>query len=125
MTAAPKAARTCSFAPAWARPEPVMLRRAVILSLLASLTLSAGPALAQVAERRGEPVSASTQDPAPPPADRIELEARGESYLQLFRRALLPGPNGALVETQEAAPLHQYLGLQARDIDTPWRKDSV
>src|SRR5207244_12362375 len=97
-------------------------RRAVSLPLLTALALSAEPVSAQTVERRGEPLSA--QGTAPPPADRVELLAHGESYLQLFRRARLPGPNGALIEAHEAAPLHQYLGLQARDIDLPWRKDS-
>ena len=83
-------------------------RRAVIVPLLAALTLSAESARAQAVERRGEPLS--VQAPAPL-ADRVELLAQGESYLQLFRRALLPGQNGALVEAHEAAPLHQYLGL--------------
>jgi hypothetical protein len=98
-------------------------RRAVALPLLTVLALSAEPLSAQSAERRGEALNA--QGAAPPPADHVELLAQGESYLQLFRRALLPGANGALIEAHEAAPLHQYLGLQARDIDTPWRKDSV
>jgi hypothetical protein len=100
-------------------------RRAVILPLLAALVLSESSAWGQAVERRGPPVNASSAAAPQPPADRLELVARGETYLQLFRRALLPGPNGALVESEEAAPLHQYFALDARDVDTPWRKDSV
>jgi hypothetical protein len=44
--------------------------------------------------------------------------ARSETYLQLFRRALLPGPNGALIRPSTAAPIHQYLLASARDIST-------
>jgi len=99
-------------------------RLAVSLLLLAVLVVRASSASAQALEQRGAPVSSSAES-APPPSDRLELVARGETYLQLFRRALLPGQNGALIESQEAAPLHQYIGLDARDIDTPWRKDSV
>jgi hypothetical protein len=100
-------------------------RRAIALLVLVAFALTAATASAQAVERRGTPVAASSEGAVPPPTDRLELSAHGETYLQLFRRALLPGPNGALVEAEEAAPLHQYVGLEARDIDTPWRKDSV
>ena len=102
-----------------------LVRRAVVLLALAVIVLRAQSASAQAVERRGSAASTSALGPAAPPVDRLELLARGETYLQLFRRALLPGQNGALVESEEAAPLHQYFALDARDVDTPWRKDSV
>jgi len=60
-----------------------------------------------------------------PGGDRFELSARSETYAQLFRRALLPGPSGAVVETETVAPLFQYLSLRASKLDAPWRPDSV
>lgn len=65
-------------------------------------------------------------EPAPSPApDRFELVAHSQTYLQLFRRALLPGPGGALVSTETALPLTQYLLIRAADVDSPWHQDSV
>lgn len=60
-----------------------------------------------------------------PTVDRFELAARSETYVQLFRRALLPGPNGALVATETALPVHEYLSASARAVDSPWHEDSV
>lgn len=57
--------------------------------------------------------------------DRHDLSVRAETYAELFRRALLPGPNGSLVSTETAAPLLEYLSLRATDLDTPWRKDDL
>lgn len=59
------------------------------------------------------------------PRDRHELSVRSETYAELFRRALLPGPNGSLVSTDTVAPLHEYVSLRATDLDTAWRKDSL
>ena len=58
-------------------------------------------------------------------SDRYDLSIRSESYLELFRRALLPGPNGTIVATDTVAPVHQYLRLRALDVDTGWREDSI
>ena len=68
---------------------------------------------------------ASRADPASEGTDRFDLSVHGETYAELFRRALLPGPAGAIVETTTAAPLHQYVGLRALDLDAPWRADSI
>lgn len=72
---------------------------------------------------------AAAEPPLPnPPAieqDRFELSARSETYAALFRRALAPGPAGALVETSTALPLSEYVFLSATDLDTSWRKNSV
>jgi hypothetical protein len=57
--------------------------------------------------------------------DQHELTVRSETYAELFRRALLPGPNGSLVSTDTAAPLYEYVSLRATDLDTAWRKDSL
>lgn len=103
-------------------PSP---RRGAVAPLAVALALGASSAAAQTAERRGTPINLPSPSLPSPATDRLELVARGDSYLQLFKRALLPGPNGALVEAEEAAPLHQYISLDARDIDVPWRKDSV
>jgi hypothetical protein len=60
-----------------------------------------------------------------PPKDRLELWAHGETNAVLFRRALLPGPDGALVATETVAPLRQDVRVRARNVDTPWDQDSV
>lgn len=57
--------------------------------------------------------------------DRYDLYAQGETHAALFRRALLPGANGALVTTDTNLPIRQYVLLRARDVDTPWAKDSL
>lgn len=103
---------------------PLSRRRAVV-PLAVALVLGASAAAAQTAEQRGAPVNIPSAGSPPPGTDRLQFVARGDSYLQLFKRALLPGPNGALVEAEEAAPLHQYISLDARDVDAPWQKDSV
>src|SRR6187431_318234 len=64
---------------------------------------------------------------APPPEapDRFTLVGQSETYFQLYRRALLPGANGASVPTETAAPIHQYLMANARGVDAPWQKDAI
>jgi len=57
--------------------------------------------------------------------DHFDLSVHGEMYGELFRRALLPGPSGSIVEADTVAPLYEYLSLRAQDIDAPWRPDSV
>lgn len=78
------------------------------------------PLAAYAAPTRAEPGPA-----APDARDRYELSARSDTYAELFRRALLPGPNGSLVSTDTAAPFYEYASLRATDLDTPWRKDSL
>lgn len=60
-----------------------------------------------------------------PTADRHQLIAHGETTLQLFRRALMPGPGGALVSEHTVAPMHQYVSLRALDLDGPLGEDSL
>jgi hypothetical protein len=57
--------------------------------------------------------------------DRTQIEARSETYLRVFERALLPGPNGAIVDVHTLAPIHEYLSVRARAVDAPWSADSV
>ena len=59
------------------------------------------------------------------PTDRFELQARAETYARLFRRALLPGPEGALVETETAAPIYEYVQLRVSNLDVAGHEDSV
>ena len=71
-------------------------------------------------------IAAAGDEQAPgKPADRFTWSIGSETYAQLFRRALLPGPNGALVESDTALPMVQYVFVRAQDIDTRWRKDSI
>ena len=57
--------------------------------------------------------------------DRFSVSAHSETYVQLYRRALVPGQNGQVVPTEQAVPIHEYLFANARDVDTPWQKDSI
>lgn len=57
--------------------------------------------------------------------DQTRVEARAETYVRIFQRALLPGPNGAIVDTQTLAPIVEYVSVRARAIDAPWGADSV
>ena len=57
--------------------------------------------------------------------DVYELRAHSETHAQLFRRALLPGPNGELVTTDTAAPLRQYVSLGGYGFASPLGADSV
>jgi len=53
------------------------------------------------------------------------VNGKSETYVQLYRRALVPGQNGQLVPTEVALPVHEYLFANARDVDAPWQKDSI
>lgn len=87
--------------------------------LTLSVTCVVGFASFSVAARADEPRAL----PAEP--DRFDLYARGETHALLFRRALLPGAQGAIVTTDTVLPVRQYILLRARDVDTSWAKDSV
>ena len=63
--------------------------------------------------------------PGTPPEDHFELSFRAEAYLSLFRRALLPGPNGAVVATDTVLPVQQYVDFQARGLDLPFATDGL
>ncbi len=83
--------------------------------LLTASLIVLGAASARAESRAGVPDT----------SDHFELAAHSETYAELFRRALLPGPNGSLVSNDTAAPLYEYASLQVRDLDTPWQKDSL
>src|SRR6187399_2715909 len=57
--------------------------------------------------------------------DRFTVLGQSETYVQLYRQALLPGQNGTQVPTETAVPVHEYLFANARDVDAPWQKDSI
>ncbi|MBI4702735.1 MAG: hypothetical protein HY744_16560 [Deltaproteobacteria bacterium] len=57
--------------------------------------------------------------------DKLDVRARWESYLQLFRRTSMPGPYGVAVADSLAAPLYQYSSLRIDGLDAPWREDSI
>jgi hypothetical protein len=74
--------------------------------------------------------SAVAQEPAPSPrdatrSDGFEYQARSETYVRWFQRALLPGPSGAVVRTDTVVPVHEYLFVRASNVDAPWAKDSI
>ncbi len=72
------------------------------------------------------PALARAQDGArhDPGGDAYFLRVRSSTYLQLYQRALLPGPNGALVTTDTLAPAYEYVSLRADDLDS-WDKDNM
>lgn len=80
-------------------------------------------AAAEGAEVR--PLARPSQDAPAPTVDRFELIARSETYVQLFRRALLPGATGALVTTDTAVPITEYLYARAERVDSPWHQDAI
>jgi hypothetical protein len=61
------------------------------------------------AQLRAEPAAAETDD--------FEIAARADTYALLFRRALLPGAAGSLVDTDTAAPVHEYFSVRAQRLD--------
>ncbi|HVW29641.1 MAG TPA: hypothetical protein VHC69_29965 [Polyangiaceae bacterium] len=58
-------------------------------------------------------------------ADDHSITVHSETRADLFRRAPLPGPEGAIVETQTLLPIRETLLLRALDLDTPVGRDSV
>jgi hypothetical protein len=72
----------------------------------------------------GEPAQELAGEPAQE-VDSYELLVHSESYAQLFRRAMLPGPGGALVATETELPLHQYVSLSGYGFDTFLGQDSA
>src|SRR5690349_21181305 len=71
-------------------------------------------------------VSAQTTDSSSAETpDRFELSFRSETYVYLFRRALLPGPNGAVVATDTLLPLYQYVDFRADGVDSALGEDGL
>jgi hypothetical protein len=68
---------------------------------------------------RAEPIRDAERD------DRYDFWVHSETHAELFQRALLPGPNGALVSRTTALPLNQYLRLRVQDLDVPWQNDGL
>ena len=98
-----------------------MLGASVNSRVVAALVALATPGIvADIAGAEPERNRIASAEP-----DRYELIAQSRTYAELFRRALLPGPNGALISRDTVVPLHQYLSLGARDLDSPWHEDSL
>lgn len=57
--------------------------------------------------------------------DNFEFYGRAATNVQMFQRALLPGPGGAIVNQQLMAPIHQSLSARAVGVDSPMGKDSL
>src|ERR1041385_344241 len=53
------------------------------------------------------------------------LLVHGETRADLFRRAALPGPNGAIVGTDTLLPIRETVLVRAEDLDTPLGTDSA
>ena len=89
-----------------------MLRRLTSLAAAVVLVASAGRASAQEGGEQRAP-------------DHMVVRLDADTYLRLFERAALPGPNGALVAQTVAAPLYEYATLRVENIDMPWQDASV
>jgi hypothetical protein len=83
------------------------------LALAAALLAGAGGA------RAGE------EGPAPIPPAPTSVRVSADTYLRLFERSPMPGPNGAVVSDTFAAPLYQYASLQVENVDLPWEPASL
>lgn len=94
--------------------DPEMRTGLVALSfaLVFGVQLHARPSLAQL---RAEPAD----------SDDAEVEGHAETHISLFRRALLPGPAGSLIETETAAPVYEYVSMRAQNIDVSGLKDGL
>jgi hypothetical protein len=57
--------------------------------------------------------------------DDFELVARADTHASLFRRALLPGAAGSLVDTDTAVPVHEYVSVRAQRLDLGPIKDGL
>jgi hypothetical protein len=97
------------------------IQRVILASSVTLSSLVARPSAAQQAPAEPAP----TQDDAARTRDRFTVSGRSETYVQLYRRALVPGQNGALVPTELAIPIHEYVFANARNVDAPWQKDSI
>ncbi|HEY3253892.1 MAG TPA: hypothetical protein VGJ91_08100, partial [Polyangiaceae bacterium] len=102
----------------WRASAPSASASASASALLLFLSLSR-PSAAE------EPQPASPKDQKAVAPDRFSVSGRSETYVQLYRRALVPGQNGQVVPTEVALPVHEYLFANARDVDAPWQKDSI
>lgn len=69
--------------------------------------------------------SAALAEPVGADAPAPEVLVRSETHFRLYQRALVPGPNGALVTEETAAPIVEYVSLTAHDLDGPWQKRSL
>jgi hypothetical protein len=92
----------------------------VFCFFMAGLRAGPTPAFAQDLEagsaNAGEPGAAN---------NFFEFTGRTVTNVQMFKRALLPGPNGAIVEDHFLAPIHQSLSAHAVGVDSPLGQDSL
>ncbi len=99
------------------------LRRVLATSSQVLLVLVTGRARAEephVTSTAPASTGATSETP-----DRFSVSAQSETYVQLYRRALVPGQNGTAVPTETAVPVTEYLYANARDVDAPWQKDAI
>lgn len=76
--------------------------------------IAGASALAAGALSTALPASAEPGDTS---LDSPQVVVRSETQFQLYRRALLPGPYGAIVSTETGAPVVEYASVYAAGID--------
>jgi len=102
-------------------PRTAVFWRVIVAApALASVVLVTRPSRADQPPRPAGPKAPETDA-----TDHFSVSGQSETYVQLYRRALVPGQSGQMVPTETAVPIHEYLFANARDIDAPWQKDSI
>jgi hypothetical protein len=109
-------------APSTTPPESTAAPRADTAAPNAAAPNAAAPNAA--APNAAAPNAKSTAAASETP-DHFSVSGRSETYVQLYRRALVPGQNGSVVPTETAVPVNEYLYANARDVDAPWQKDAI
>ena len=114
-------------------PPPPQLpdRRAVkprpaVGALVAALLCGTTARAEQVASSTGryQPAQRSPSEATAQP-DHFFLSARSETQLRLFQRALLPGPDGALITADTQLPILERIDVRAREVDTALGVDAT
>jgi hypothetical protein len=65
-------------------------------------------------------VAADPEADEPGYGSSATVTVHSQTTLRVFQRALLPGPNGTLVEADTLVPIYEYWSVGARGIATPW-----
>ena len=107
------------------RPLLASAPSVVAWSLLAVRPVAAQHVSVAPAPKQGSTPPAAKQGSTSERPDRFTVLGQSETYVSLYRQALLPGQNGAQVPTETAVPVHEYLFANARDVDAPWQKDAI
>jgi hypothetical protein len=99
--------------------------RVIAPAVLAFTVVVTRPSAAQESTAAGSSSKGKPDRPSAESSDRFSVSGQSETFVQAYRRALVPGQSGQAVPTETAVPIHEYLFANARDVDTPWQKDAL